>query len=121
MRALPEENVRKFVEALSEKKAENITVIDIRERTIIADWFIVAEGRSTTHVKALSDDVQELLAREGIFARRKEGYAEGRWIVLDFGDVLMHIFHHEEREYYNIERLWSDGVNQFTYRDGEFI
>ena len=78
------------------------------DKTIIADWFIIASGRSTTQVKALCDELEEKAAERGLIAQRKEGYQEGRWIVVDFGTILVHIFHPEEREYYKLERLWAD-------------
>ena len=78
------------------------------DKTIIADWFVIASGRSTTQVKALCDELEEKTAEKGMIARRKEGYQEGRWIVMDYGTILVHIFHPEEREYYKLERLWVD-------------
>ena len=87
------------------------------DKTIIADWFIVCSGRGVPQVKALCDDFEEKAAEMGLFPRRKEGYQEGRWIVLDFGDLLVHFFHPEERTYYNLERLWDDGQNVVTYTE----
>ncbi len=93
---------------LDSKKAENILAVNVADKTIIADWFIIASGRSTTQVKALCDDLEEKAAERGLIPRRKEGYQDGRWIVVDFGTILVHIFHPEEREYYKLERLWAD-------------
>lgn len=93
---------------LDNKKAEDIIAVHVGDKTIIADWFVIASGRSTTQVKALCDELEEKAAEKGMIARRKEGYQEGRWIVVDFGTVLVHIFHPEEREYYKLERLWVD-------------
>ncbi len=95
-------------EALDNKKALDILALNVADKTIIADWFIIASGRSTTQVKALCDELEEKAAERGLIAQRKEGYQEGRWIVVDFGTILVHIFHPEEREYYKLERLWAD-------------
>lgn len=102
------EQVLALCEVLDNKKALDILAVNVADKTIIADWFIIASGRSTTQVKALCDESEEKAAERGLIARRKEGYQEGRWIVVDFGTILVHLFHPEEREYYNLERLWVD-------------
>ena len=94
---------------LDDKKAVDIKALYVADKTIIAEWFIVCSGRSSVQVKTLSDEVEAKAPELGITARRREGYNDGRWIVLDFGDILVHIFHPEEREYYHLERLWEDG------------
>ena len=96
---------------LDTKNAEDIVLIDVSKATIIADTFIVCSGRAANHVKMLADELEQAMAKEGIHRRRMEGYQEGRWIVLDFGDIIVHIFHREEREFYDIERLWQDEDN----------
>ena len=95
-------------EVLDNKKALDILAANVADKTIIADWFVIASGHSTTQVKALCDELEEKAAERGLIARRKEGYQEGRWIVVDFGTILVHLFHPEEREYYKLERLWVD-------------
>lgn len=95
-------------EVLDNKKALDILAVNVADKTIIADWFIIASGRATTQVKALCDELEDKAAEMGLIARRKEGYEDGRWIVVDFGSILVHIFHPEEREYYKLERLWVD-------------
>ena len=102
------EQVLALCEVLDNKKALDILAVNVADKTIIADWFIIASGRSTTQVKALCDELEEKAAERGLIARRKEGYQEGRWIVVDFGTILVHLVHPEEREYYNLERLWVD-------------
>ena len=102
------EQVLALCEVLDNKKALDILAVNVADKTIIADWFIIASGRSTTQVKALCDELEEKAAERGLIARRKEGYQEARWIVVDFGTILVHLFHPEEREYYNLERLWVD-------------
>lgn len=111
------EKVLHVCKALSGKKAENIIMIDVEELTIIAECFVIASGRSAIQVKALCDEVEEKLEKLGFRHIRIEGYAPGRWIVLDYGDVLVHIFHEEERKFYNMERLWEDGMNTTRYSD----
>lgn len=100
-------------DVLYNKKALDIMAIHVGDKTIIADWFIVCSGRATAQVKALSDELEEKAASLGLQTRRIEGYNEGRWIVMDFGSILVHIFYPDEREYYNIERLWVDDPRGF--------
>lgn len=88
--------------------------IHVGDRTIIADWFVVCSGRATAQVKALCDEIEEKAEGMGLSVRRIEGYSEGRWIVIDFGSILVHIFYPEEREYYNMERLWVDDPRGFV-------
>ena len=106
-----ESSIVKLCEILYDKKADDIVAIHVGDRTIVADWFLIASGRNTTHVKALCDDLEDQAAAIGLIAKRKEGYDQGRWIVLDFGFVLVHLFHPEERAYYNMERLWDEDGN----------
>lgn len=104
----------KIVSALEDKKAKDINTIDIRNLSIIADYFVICNGTSTTHIKSLSDEVEYKLSEEGVRIFRKEGYESARWILLDYGDIIVHIFHEEDRSFYNLERLWRDGI--VTYR-----
>ena len=97
---------------LYDKKAQDITVLNVAHLTVITDYMVIASGRSALQVKALADDVDDALAMEGVTLRAREGQGEGRWIVLDYGTVLVHIFHPEERQYYHLERLWDDGTNR---------
>lgn len=102
-------NIRTFIDFLEDKKAKNITVIDIRKLTTIAHYFIIASGTSNTHIKTLADNLIEKLSKMGIRPLRIEGYNFARWILIDYDDVVVHIFHEEDREYYGLERLWQDG------------
>ncbi len=99
---------------LYDKKALDITVLHVGHLTVITDYMVIASGRSSLQVKALADDVDDALAQEGIALRAKEGLGEGRWIVLDYGTVLVHLFHPEDRAFYHLERLWEDGQNRIT-------
>lgn len=110
--AQEEETIRNkalmICDALYNKKAQDITAIHVGDKTIIADWFVICSGRAVAQVKALADEIDEKSESFGLELRRIEGYSEGRWIVMDFGSILVHVFHPEEREYYNMERLWVD-------------
>lgn len=97
---------------LDEKKAEDIKTIDLQGRTIIADYFVICSGRSTTHVKSLADNLDEEMSKKyNIEPLRMEGKQDGKWAVVDYGDVIVHIFHQEERRVYELEDLWDDGKN----------
>ena len=100
--------VREIVKVLDEKKAMNIVAIETEEVTIVSDFFVIASGMSNTHTKSLADDVEyEIKKRLGIDPEHIEGRATG-WILLDYGSVIVHVFQQESREYYNLERLWTD-------------
>jgi len=95
---------------LSQKKAQDIVKIYVADKTIIADYFIIASGRSTTQVHSLCDNVEEFCSKEyGVDVKRREGVSEGRWAVLDFGEVIVHVFDDEQRLFYHLERLWGEG------------
>ena len=98
------------VKAIDSKRGENIRIIKIDELTVIADYFIIANGSSSTQVKALADEVEFKLSEAGLEPKRTEGYQGANWIVLDYIDVVIHIFHKETRDFYDLERLWQDGV-----------
>ncbi|MBO4384669.1 MAG: ribosome silencing factor [Clostridia bacterium] len=119
LKAEVRQQVEKLISVLENKKATDIIAIDVADKTIIADWFVICSGTSIIQTKAICDEVLEKYKEIGLNLRREEGYREGRWIVLDFGHVLLHIFYPEEREYYNIERLWTDGVNEIIRSGNE--
>lgn len=98
---------KEIIKVLDEKKGEDIKVIKISELTVIADYFIIVNGTSNTHVRSLAEDVEEKISELGIKPRNIEGRSTG-WILLDYSDVVVHIFTPQDREYYNLERLWSD-------------
>ena len=102
---------------LSNKKAQNIMIIHVADKTILSEYFVVASAGSSTHVSTLAQEVEFKMGQEGSPPLRTEGMREGRWVVLDYGDVLVHIFHNEEREFYQLERLWADDKNCITYKD----
>ena len=101
----------KIASVLDEKKGRDIVIIDISDKTVLADYFVIASGRSTTAVRSLCDNVEEKLSEEGVEPARRDGMNETKWIVMDYGIVILHVFHEETREYYHLERLWVDGAN----------
>ena len=104
-----------LAELLDAKKAEDIILLDVSKQTILAETFVVCSGRSPAQIRMLADEAEQYMAKHGILKKRIEGYREARWIVVDFGDILVHIFHREERKFYDIERLWKDGDNFLEY------
>ena len=106
------ELAQKIASVLWDRKALDIVALDVRDLTVLCDYMIIASGRNANQVKALYDDVDEAMAKEGVTLRRSEGSSEGRWVVLDYSTILVHIFHQEERAFYNLERLWDDGMNR---------
>ena len=115
----PKDLALKIAQVLDKKGANNITILEVDHLTSITDYFVICSGRSVQSVRALAEDLDDRLMEEGIEPRRREGLNESRWIVLDYASVIVHIFHPDEREYYNIERLWMDGSNQLTFVPGE--
>lgn len=97
------------IDALEDKKAEDIKVIDISEVSVIADYFIIAGGNNTSQIQALCDNVEEKLGRAGFLLKQKEGYETANWVLMDFGDVIVHVFDKENRLLYDLERIWRDG------------
>lgn len=97
------------INALEDKKAEDIRIIDISEVSVLADYFIIASGSNRSQVQALSDNVEETLGRAGSPAKQVEGYDTANWILLDFGDIIVHVFDNENRLFYDLERIWRDG------------
>lgn len=106
-----QELVLKLAQTLYNRKASDISVLKVGHLTVLCDYMVIASGRSAAQVSALSEDVDEMMAKEGLPLRRTDGAREGRWIVLDYGTVLVHLFHRDERAFYNLDRLWNDGTN----------
>ena len=97
------------LDALEEKKAEDIRIIDISSVSVLADYFIIANGTNRSQIQALADNVQEKLGRAGYICKQVEGYQTANWVLLDFGDVIVHIFDAKNRLLYDLERIWRDG------------
>ncbi len=109
MEARIKETVRLAIEALEEKKAEDLKIIDISEVSVVADVFLIAGGSNRNQIQALCDNVEEKLGRAGFPVRQVEGYETANWVLMDFGDIIVHIFDKENRLLYDLERLWRDG------------
>ena len=91
-----------------DRKAKGVKILDIRSISTVADYFVICSGTSSTHVRAIADNVEEKLSSQGIHLHHMEGYQNGRWILLDYGDIVVHVMHDDERQFYNLERLWGD-------------
>ena len=98
------------VKALDSKKARDITVLKIEDLTVISDYFVIATASSSTQLRALSDEVDFILGEAGIAPLHKEGDTQSPWILLDYGDVVVHLFLEDSRMFYSLERLWSDAT-----------
>ena len=95
--------------ALEDKKAGDIKVIDISGVSVLADYFIIADGSNVNQVQAMVDNVDEVLGRAGYECKQMEGYGTGGWILMDYGDIIVHAFCREDRLFYDLERIWRDG------------
>ena len=103
------EMVKIAVEALSEKKGEDIKIIDIEKVSVIADYFVLASASNTNQTQALVDNVEEQLFKAGYECKQKEGNNSSTWVLLDYGDMIVHVFSKEDRLFYDLERIWRDG------------
>lgn len=100
----------KIAEILDDRKAQEIKIINVNKKTVIADYFVIAGGSSRTQVNALADEVEYKLGLEGISPTRVEGRGDGSWVLLDFDSVLVHVFGREARDFYKLEKLWAEGT-----------
>lgn len=105
-----EKSIKTVIDALEDKKAENIKIINIGEISSVADYFIITNGTNKSQVQALADNVAEKLGREGISVKQTEGYNGANWILMDYTDFVVHIFDKESRPFYDLERIWRDGT-----------
>ena len=103
------ETAKLAVHALEEKKAKDIRIIDISDVTVLADYFIIASGNNRNQVQAMADEVEEALYKAGMEPKQVEGYQTANWILLDYQDIIIHIFDEENRLFYDLERIWRDG------------
>lgn len=112
------EKTQHICKLLSSKKAKGIVYLYVEDKTSICDYFVICGGSSSTQVQSLAENLEEKFQKDcGESPRRVEGIKEGRWAVLDYGDVIVHIFGDWERDFYNLERLWEDGKNLVRYTD----
>ena len=103
------EMARLAINAMEDKKAEDIRVIAISQVSVLADYFIIASGSNRSQIQTLSDAVEEKLGKAGYPVKQIEGYQNANWVLLDFGDIIVHIFDQENRLFYDLERIWRDG------------
>lgn len=106
------EIAHKIAAAACDKKAKDILLLNMENISPVTDYFIIASAGNNILVKAIADNIEDKLAEAGIFVTHKEGYAEGRWILLDYGNCVAHIIIEEEREFYNLEQLWADAPSE---------
>ncbi|MCL2083529.1 MAG: ribosome silencing factor [Oscillospiraceae bacterium] len=104
----PREIARAAAEALSEKKAINIRVLEVTDLTVMADFFVIASGTSPPHLRTLADEVEHCLEKLEVAPAHKEGHNSGNWLLLDYSSVVIHVFSQDTRDFYAIERLWAD-------------
>jgi ribosome-associated protein len=108
MAVSPQQLLNLAVQAADDKKAMNIVALDLKGISLISDYFVICHGNSDTQVQAIATEIRKQVAEAGGTVKGIEGMDTARWVLMDLGDVIVHIFHRDEREYYNIERLWSD-------------
>ncbi|MFQ5875107.1 MAG: ribosome silencing factor [Dehalococcoidia bacterium] len=114
-----EEKTNLCTEAARIKKAYDLVVLDLREHSSITDYFLICSANSTRQVKAIADAVDEQLGKKGVHALGTEGYTEARWVLLDYGQLVVHVFHHETRKFYDLEKLWGSAPVIFRHRGEE--
>lgn len=97
------------IKAMEDKKAEDISLIDISEVSVIADYFLIASGSNRSQIQAMIDNVEETLGRAGAALKQIEGYDTANWVLMDYGDIIVHVFDRDNRLFYDLERIWRDG------------
>lgn len=113
------ETAKYIVELAQQKKGKQIVVLDIAELSSFADYFIIISGDSNVQIKAIADHILNELHKKDVFALNKEGMDNLRWVLLDFADIIVHIFNRETREFYGLERLWADAKMEFISEEAE--
>lgn len=106
-----QKTVLRLASLLYDRKAQDIAALSVSHLTVLCDYMVIASGRTNNQVSSLADNVDEMMAKEGFALRRSEGRREGRWVILDYGHIIVHLFHRDERAFYGLDRLWSDGTN----------
>ncbi|WP_099352196.1 ribosome silencing factor [Fredinandcohnia onubensis] len=100
------------VQAADDKRAENIVALNMKGLSLVADYFLICHGNSEKQVQAIAREIKDKADENGIQIKRLEGFDEARWVLVDLGDVIAHVFHKDERTYYNLERLWGDAPTE---------
>ena len=114
----PEPMMQLIAEVIHEEQAGEVLVLEVAALTILADYFIIATGRNVNHIRSLADAAKDKMKEQGILVLHEDGYAEGRWVVLDFGAIILHLFRQQDREYYRLEQLWGEGkVMSYPFAD----
>lgn len=102
----------KIAKFASDKKAKDILLLNMMELSPVTDYYVICSATNTTQVRTIADNIEDELAKEEIFVNHKEGYHDSHWVLLDYGDVVAHIFLEEERDFYNLEHLWADAPSE---------
>lgn len=102
-----------------DKRATDVQILDLRELTVMTDFFVIASGDNVNLVRAVCNGISEFLEERGVYYRRREGWDDAKWVLLDYGDVIIHTFLEEERKYYDLERLWGDAPRLTTSGEGD--
>ena len=106
------EMARKIAALADAKKGKDILILNMQNLSFLTDYFVIVSAGNTTLVKAIADEIDDKMAEAGVPCKHKEGYGEGRWVLVDFGDVIVHVFLEEERDFYNLEQLWADAPSE---------
>ena len=114
-----DEKLAFVLKVLDEKKARDVEVMDVRDRTLAADYFVIASGTSNTHIKATADGIIKDGRDAGLGKIACEGYTQGKWVLVDLGDIIVHLFSPEEREFYDLETLWKATAEKLDEEGGE--
>jgi len=113
-----DELARLVAKAAEDKKAQNLIILDISKMSVIADYFMICHGNNERQVQAIVKEIRDMAHKNGYPVRGIEGAEDGRWVLVDLEDIVIHVFHREEREFYNLERLWGD-AKQVTFQEQE--
>lgn len=103
---------QKIAAAANDKKAKDILLLNMEGLSPVTDFYVICSAGNSTLVKAIADNIEDKLAEVGVYPTHKEGYADARWVLLDYGDVVAHVFLEEERDFYNLEQLWADAPSE---------
>lgn len=106
------ELAQKIAKFASDKKAKDILLLNMEGLSPVTDYYVICSASNTTLVRTIADNIEDELAKEEVFVNHKEGYQECHWILLDYGDVVVHVFLEEERDFYNLEHLWADAPSE---------
>ena len=108
----PRELAEKIATIADDKKGKDILILNMEGISYMTDFFVIASASNTTLVRAIADAIEDKLAEQQVFCSHKEGYNDGRWVLMDFGDAVVHVFLEEERDFYNLEQLWADAPSE---------